>query len=399
MTAILDQFFLSSNSAWWVAGTREADGSLTDGTGGGRHMLLPGGTADPVLLDHTGTDYFWLPGTAGNNLTVPGLSNSTAYDYKVVYEDATTATGQETTDGSGNLVLGETHPNFDTKKVARVRVVADGDDVDAATAVADLLASDADPDATTFTEASSNAATVTINRSLSGYVTQVVQSDRYIASTDDYLSATDDAVLDVGASEPFTAVWVGTLHADQQAVLIGKRLHLVNASAGWAIFQNNGGFLTYSLSDGLTEVQAAANTYDFDSSDADKLNTRITVAVGRDASDFPFAYVIDTRSTDASTLAGSLANSQSLHLLGGFYYGDLSLEGAAFTKQALTDAQISDVADALILRNQGIYTLACGSGSMAVTGTAATLTYTVVTSSRTLAVTARIHQAINEVFG
>jgi hypothetical protein len=61
--------------------------------------------------------------------------------------------------------------------------------------------------ATTFTESSSNAATVTINRATSGRKSvAVVRQPVWLFGTDDYMEIPDNANLDFGASDSFTAV-------------------------------------------------------------------------------------------------------------------------------------------------------------------------------------------------
>ena len=62
---------------------------------------------------------------------------------------------------------------------------------------------------TTFTESSSNAATVTVNRATSGRKTVlVIRQPVWLFGTDDYMEIPDNANLDFGASDSFTAVAV-----------------------------------------------------------------------------------------------------------------------------------------------------------------------------------------------
>lgn len=58
----------------------------------------------------------------------------------------------------------------------------------------------------TFTEQSSNAATVTINRSATGRKSTVVDQDMFLLGTDDYFLVADDANLDFSGTDDFTAM-------------------------------------------------------------------------------------------------------------------------------------------------------------------------------------------------
>ena len=62
---------------------------------------------------------------------------------------------------------------------------------------------------TTFTESSSNAATVTINRSTSGRKSVAVVQDVLLFGTDDYLEVPDNDLLDFTGTEGFTVAWIG----------------------------------------------------------------------------------------------------------------------------------------------------------------------------------------------
>lgn len=59
---------------------------------------------------------------------------------------------------------------------------------------------------TTFTESSSNAATVTINRATTGRKTAVVTRPVWLFGTDDYLGVADNDLLDFGATDSFTVM-------------------------------------------------------------------------------------------------------------------------------------------------------------------------------------------------
>jgi len=124
----------------------------------------------------------------------------------------------------------------------------------------------------TFTEASSNAATVTINRSSTGRKSTVVDQDMFLLGTDDYFEVADDAGLDftdqdltvMAAMRSYdvtpAAVQVLVAKKDGGGVTAGYRLVLLtNASIeggfGDGTFQSND--TESSVTDGTAAVVAA----------------------------------------------------------------------------------------------------------------------------------------------
>ena len=83
--------------AYWAAKDYSGSGDLLDGSGNGHHAQLgstPGAdTNDPLKLPYTGTQYAYFPGSAGNEVSVAGLSNSTPFDYTVTYLDDSSEVG------------------------------------------------------------------------------------------------------------------------------------------------------------------------------------------------------------------------------------------------------------------------------------------------------------------
>lgn len=61
---------------------------------------------------------------------------------------------------------------------------------------------------TTFTESSSNAATVTINRGTAGRKASAVTRNKWLFGTDDYMEVADNALLNMDASQSFTVLAV-----------------------------------------------------------------------------------------------------------------------------------------------------------------------------------------------
>jgi len=424
---IIDQLFTPSNGAAWVAGEREVSGALTDLIGGGRHMLKPGGTADPVDLDHDGTDYFWFPGTSLNRLTCPmptvtdlhveiqardilqgydflGLAGArvqhvadgtlrftiggvydwisttawtpaSGFSWLRIKLDVDNGSGQsvvtfdESTDDraswdpiGGAVVFGST-TSLNTSSIsigagaswgrgdfARV-VVRSGLD---GAVERDIRASDADPNATTFTEASSNAATVTINRSASGYVTEVVDQPLCALATDDYIYTADDGIFDADSGESMTAIVVGRLHDNSSyQVLMSKRSGGV--SVGWMLGLTGAAKLSAEIDDG-TEI-SADNLLGLDWDDTPPNHGQYAFTFLRDDASSEIGAFVAGGATDPDPdTTGDLSNSEELRIgavAGGSLFANITVAGACTIKQALTAQQISDVADALITRNGG----------------------------------------------
>ena len=99
----------------------------------------------------------------------------------------------------------------------------------------------------TFTESSSNAATVTINRAAAGRKSVAVTRPVWLFGTDDYMEVADNALLNMDASQSFT-------------VLAVVRQWATPTSYGRYIDKKNGGGIGvgYSLSNELTNFTSAS---------------------------------------------------------------------------------------------------------------------------------------------
>jgi hypothetical protein len=91
--------------------------------------------------------------------------------------------------------------------------------------------------ATTFTEQSSNAATVTINRATSGRKSvAVVGGSVWLFGTDDYMQIADNALVDFSDTQSFTVLAITRLHT---TIVVNTRLvDKMDSSAlnGWGLF-------------------------------------------------------------------------------------------------------------------------------------------------------------------
>ena len=163
----------------------------------------------------------------------------------------TTTTGGSTTSinaGTGKQTLGAEDGGGSGFKGAIYRgIVKSGID---GTVVFDALLSDSLQPFATFTERSSNGATVTISRGTSGLVSTVVDRNMFLFTTNDLMTITDAASLDFDETEDFTlmAVMRESLAVVGNDLLVGKGdasgdqgYHLYYDSTPLAVVLNNDG--------------------------------------------------------------------------------------------------------------------------------------------------------------
>jgi hypothetical protein len=196
---------------------------------------------------------------------------------------------------------------------------------------------------TTFTESSSNAATVTINRSTSGRKSVAVVRDVWLFGTDDYMQVADNDLLDFGASDSFTVVavvrqWTSagghTLLAKANNATATMLGYLINNNATPAASNRYGdGTNRQLVSDGMTLTMGALQL---------RAMVRNTVA------DNHVSYVGTTAGTvGTDTTTGTLANSSPLSVgrvdVGS--YADMELLAVAIFRRALSADEIASIAN------------------------------------------------------
>ncbi len=215
------------------------------------------------------------------------------------------------------------------------------------TLLADVNLADATEPFATFTERA-NGATVTINRSSSGYVSTVVDMDMLVLSTDDYLVVADHDDLDFGASDDFTLMIVARSHDTTPVaagVLASKKVGLGTA-AGYVMYLNTANGVYGLLGDGTV------SPYDNNTAVSDGALT--TAALVRNVPDDDVEVFLDgvgSGSAATDTTTATLANGTDFLIgahgsPGSFFEGQFV--AAALFRQALTDEQILAVSDALI---------------------------------------------------
>lgn len=196
---------------------------------------------------------------------------------------------------------------------------------------------------TTFTEDSSNAATVTINRATSGRKTVVVDRPVWLFGTDDYLEVPDNDLLDMGATDSFTVVWVGRQWATPPGFqrLVDKSN---TADTGWSLENATGANVWASIDDGPNAAFRNGNT-----TFTLGMPLSIGMTVDRGLQQLR-SFTGQTRSAAVSTTAvGSVANSLPMRIGSnargaGGQFGDFELVAVAVWRRALTVTELGRVA-------------------------------------------------------
>lgn len=193
---------------------------------------------------------------------------------------------------------------------------------------------------TTFTESSTNAATVTINRSTSGRKSVAVVQDVLLFGTDDYLEVPDNDLLDFGATDSFTVMAaVRAWNAQAIARPITTKSNQTGVGAAWYLgYQDTQLNARSSIGDGTNNaaINGALTT-------AGQAVTTATV-VDRSAQTL-VNYMNGTFSaTQPTTAVGSLASSGVVRVgtySDGAFFLDMEFRGSAVWRRALTTAELA----------------------------------------------------------
>jgi len=300
-----------------------------------------------VDYDNPGTQYAYFPGTANNNVSVAGLSNSTTYDFTVTYSDDTTAAGTEDSDGSGNLVLGNDQSEFDDKKVKSINVYPDG-----GTGSGDTVAFADFTDRTAIVEpfasfTGDEGKTWTINRSATGAKSTIVDYPMFMLHTDDYLEVADHDDLDFGASDDFTVLLVGrTYDSGNQHFFFAKKESRANSHEGYMIRKLADDTWGGEIADGTTEEDHSHG--------AVTSGTRTEMALVRDVTGNTVESYQDAVASGSPTTDDTNDLSSAVPLLVGAggvtpsNYQDGEFFGAAIFDSALSTDDLATAADELM---------------------------------------------------
>lgn len=398
-------------------------------------------TNDPLLLPHTGTNYLYLPGVAGNTASTPDaaaldITGDLEIVMRVALDDwtpsarngllskmpAASTTGyavEVETTGSIKLIVGDgtsrinasSVPAFTDGSAYWLKITYDADNgasnsvtrffyaADQATEpsswtqigsdvngtvclpsnVSDSLVLgvrggvnpatgkffrtivrngiggtavfDADFTANTnqssFTESSSNAATVTINRASSGRKSVMVTRPVWLFGTDDYMEVADNDLLDMAAADSFTVVMIrrqwGT--TPSYGTLVSKTAG--GTADGWSLFNNiSATSHSFSIADGAAQTYLAgagcpAYTYGA---------LELAAGVRNVGADTITAYVGTTGGTPATDTTTSDLSSSGPMRIGRVaagatpYYGEYEVVAVAVFRSALDSTALASIA-------------------------------------------------------
>jgi hypothetical protein len=194
---------------------------------------------------------------------------------------------------------------------------------------------------TSFVESSSNAATVTINRSTSGRKAVAVVRPVWLLGTDDYFEVADNDLLDFTNTEDLSAVAIvrawGTTADD---TLIAKKAGTTSASAGWMLDMGTSSVTQARISDGTTQHAPTAGTRT-----AGALSLLAAVKSGSTIT----SYLGSTAGTPVTiTATGTYANSEVMRIGrlsgAGTSYADVELLAAMVFRRALSATELAAIA-------------------------------------------------------
>lgn len=189
------------------------------------------------------------------------------------YYAADQATEPTTWTQLGTTVLGATGALFDSTSVVEVGTVFGGGSLLSAgkfyraivrNGIDGTIVFDADfttgvtsGSQATFTESSSNAATVTINRSTAGRKASAVTRNGWLFGTDDYMEVADNALLNMDAAQSFTVVAVvRQWDTPASGIMINK---ISPGAVGWRL-QNNVAALQFVMANYDGTIINSSNT-------------------------------------------------------------------------------------------------------------------------------------------
>jgi hypothetical protein len=190
---------------------------------------------------------------------------------------------------------------------------------------------------TTFTESSSNTATVTINRSTSGRKSVAVVRPVWLLGTDDYFTVPDNALLEMTANQDFTVVAVvrqwGTPSANQ--VFISKGYY---GLTGYSLVANAGGAFGFA---------GAGGTYYWYASGTSISSSLAVMSMTRNGTTMTSYKNTTVQGVSATfgTMSGTLANGLPLNIgkdSGNF--ADAEILAVAVFRRALTATEIASIA-------------------------------------------------------
>jgi hypothetical protein len=196
---------------------------------------------------------------------------------------------------------------------------------------------------TSFTESSSNAATVTINRSTSGRKAVAVVRNVWLLGTDDYFEVADNDLLDFGATDSFTVVAVVRQWATPTNFgrYVSKR-PIPNGDTGYEMLSEG---TTLSLHAAIDSGTPAASRVGLTTFTAGTLSS-LGFVVDRSTQTMA-SFTGGTLSATADTSGvGSLVSSEGLRIgsrSASTAYQDFELLAALVFRRALSASELQDI--------------------------------------------------------
>ena len=195
----------------------------------------------------------------------------------------------------------------------------------------------------TFTESSSNAATVTINRSTAGRKSVAVTRPVWLLGTDDYMEVADNALLNMDASQSFTVVAVVRQWATPASY--GRYVDKKNgggAGVGWSLSNDTTTFTSASfIGDGTNGVGRTGTALI-----AGAASTVVGVTDRTAQTQTTYANTTASATTSIAAI-GTLTNGLPMRVgcsaLSAASYQDFELLAVAVFRRALTATEIATI--------------------------------------------------------
>ena len=322
-----------NDAVFWVDAARSSivSGALSNlGTGGSALNAQFGNTTgvdsfDPALLAHTGTNYLWLPGVAGNSVTCTAPAAATSYAASPLGGGADT-TGAAT---GGAAFTFNTAGSWTSVRLlnASLAVVAEF------TVTAGSQTGQTDGYGVTWS----------LNRTTSGRKAVAVVRPTLLFGTDDYLETADSPLLNFGASDSFTVVAVVRQWATPTSY--GRFVDKKNgggAGLGWSLSSNSttnapGEF----IGDGVNQQGQAGSTVSSGTqyvagSVLDRTSQLLRVYTSNTASATVSTSAVGTLSNTLPMRIGCAASAQGS-------FADMELLAAAVWRRALNANEIATI--------------------------------------------------------
>lgn len=199
----------------------------------------------------------------------------------------------------------------------------------------------------TFTESSSNAATVTINRSTSGRKAVMVTRPVWLFGTDDYMEIADNALLDFEASGDMTVLAVARrFNTPPASARILSKREVAGSNPGWDLLGDAPGSQIFTA---LVDVGASSSTFPAGASQTTTAGQMHLIGAIFDRTNaLVKATIGNSISAGGSMPAGDTSNTAPLavgRLQGGTGYADMEIIAVAvFKGTALTSAELGQIA-------------------------------------------------------